>query len=267
MHFLLIGLALFLLYGQVSPGGIDSRRIEIGQAQVDAMVRQFQESTNRPPSAAELSGLIESYVRDEIVYREGLSLALDRDDAVIKRRIRQKYDLIAEEQDRTVPTDEELLAYLKSHPDSFSRPAVVSFDQIFFDPTSSNPQRVLAAKAALSNGGSAEAFGDPSLLPSRMTKSSIQLVANDFGDGFAQQVGTVPVGHWVGPLASSFGVHLLRVSDRSTASLPPLDDVRAEVLREWENDRRIRSRDKDYRRLRDSYDVVVRAKLPSASAR
>ena len=231
------------------------------------MVREFQGAANRSPTAAELSGLIDRYVRDEIIYREGLALALDRDDAVIKRRIRQKYDLIAEEQDRSLPTDEELSAYLTAHSGSFIRPAVVSFDQIFFEPTSSSQQRVSAAKAAVSNGGSAEAFGDPSLLPNRVDKSSIQLVARDFGDGFAQQVASVPVGQWVGPLESSFGVHILRVRERSRARLPRLEDVRAEVLREWESDRRTRSRDDDYRKLRDGYEVVVKAKLPSASAR
>lgn len=266
LHFLLIGLALFLIYGQVSPGGSDSRKIVVSQAQVDALVGQFQGSRNRPPTAAELSGLIDNHVRDEIIYREGLSLGLDRDDAVIKRRMRQKYDLIAEEQDRTAPTDEALLAFLNAHPEKFSRAAVVDFDQIYFDPTSSNPQKLFAAKAALASGGSPAGFGDPSMLPAKISDTSIDLVANDFGDRFAGQVGTIPVGKWVGPLASSLGVHLVRVNARSAPSLPPLDEIKAEVLREWENDRRTRSREDDYRRLRDSYDVVIEAKLPKAVA-
>ena len=267
LHFLLIGLALFLVYGQVSPSGSDSRRIVVSQAQVDAMVSQFQGAMNRPPTAAELSGLIDSYVRDEIIYREGLSLGLTEDDTVIKRRVRQKYDLIAEEQDALAPTDVELLAFLKAHPESFSRPAIVTFDQIYFDPTSSNPQRLFAAKSALANGGSPSGFGDPSMLPAKVADSSIELVADDFGDEFADKLGTVPVGKWVGPLASSLGVHLVRVNARSAPSLPPLDEIRAEVSREWENDRRARSRDGNYRKLRDDYEVVVEATLPGSVAR
>ena len=266
LHFLLIGLALFLLYGQVSPGGSDSRRIVVSQAQVDAMVREFKGSRNRQPTAAELSALIDSHVRDEIIYREGRSLGLDEDDAVIKRRIRQKYDLIAEEQDRAAPTDQELLAFLKAHPEKFSRPAVVDFDQIYFDPTSSNPQKLFAAKAALASGGRPDEVGDPSMLPARISDSSIDLVANDYGDHFAGQVGMAPVGKWVGPLASSLGVHLVRVNARSAPSLPSLVEIKAEVLREWENDRRTRSREDDYRKLRDGYEVVVEAKLTKATA-
>ena len=267
LHFLLIGLALFLVYGQASPGAGDSRRIVVSQAQVDAMVSQFQGSRNRLPTATELSGLIDSHVRDEIIYREGLSLGLDEDDAVIKRRIRQKYDLIAEEQVQVAPTDEQLRSYLRAHPDSFSRPQIVDFEQIYFDPTSSNPQKLFAAKAALASGGKPAGFGDPSMLPAKVSDSSLELVAKDFGDEFADRLGTVPVGKWAGPLASSFGVHLVRVNARSARSLPPLDEVRADVLREWESDRRAKSRDEDYRKLRDGYEVVVEATLPASAAR
>lgn len=262
LHFLVIGLALFLLYGQVSPGDSDSRRITVSQSQVDDMVRQYQSTWNRQPSSAELNGLIETYVRDEISYREGLSMGLDKDDAVIKRRIRQKYELIAEEGDRTAPTDADLAAYLKAHPAKFTLPAVVSFDQIFFDPAGTSPEAVGAVKAALTKGADPTAFGQPSMLPRQVTNSSLDLVARDFGDSFAAQVGAAPLGQWVGPLASGIGVHLLRVSARAAPTVPPLSQVRAAVAREWESDQRTRSSLADYRKARSNYDVIIRARLP-----
>jgi hypothetical protein len=264
LHFLLIGLALFLLYGRVSPGDSDSRRIVITQVQVDEMARQFQAVSNRPPTSAEIRGLIDTYVRDEIVYREGLSLGLDKDDAVIKRRIRQKYDLISEEEESSDPTDEKLLAYLKAHRETFVQPAVVSFDQIFFDPVSTRPEAVDAAKAALAKGADPGAFGQPSLLPGHVEKSAIDLIARDFGEDFARYVGAAPVGHWVGPVVSAIGVHLVRVRKRDAAQLPPLNRIRRAVEREWENANRVSSRDSDYEKLRAEYNVVVRAKLPVA---
>ena len=265
LHFLLIGLALFALYGRVSPGDSDSRRIVVSQTQVDDMVRQFQSASNRPPTPAELEGLIDTYVRDEIVYREGLSIGLDQDDAVIKRRIRQKYDLIAEEGERSTPTDADLSAYLKAHPAAFIRPALVSFAQIYFDPASTSPEAVGAVKAALAKGANPATFGQPSMLPRHVANSSIDLVARDFGGNFAKQVGTARVGQWVGPLASGFGVHLVRVSARAAPSLPPLDRVRAAVAREWESDQRTRASDADYRKARADYDVIIKAKLPGAA--
>ena len=262
LHFLLIGLALFLLYGRVSPGDSDSRRIVVGQSQVDDMVRQYQSLFNRPPSRAELNGLIDTYIRDEITYREGLSMGLDKDDAVIKRRIRQKYDLIAEEAERSAPTDANLASYLLTHPAEFARPALVSFEQIYFDPTTTSPEAVGSVKTDLADGANPAKFGQPSMLPRRVAHSAIDLVARDFGDDFAKQVGAAPVGQWVGPLASGLGVHLIRVSARSAPALPPLDQVRAAVAREWESDQRNRSSLADYRKARANYDVIIKAKLP-----
>lgn len=266
LHFLLIGLGLFLFYGQVSPGDSDSRRIVVSQRQVDDMVSQYQAAWSRPPSPAEIRGLVETYVRDEILYREGLSMGLGKDDAVIKRRIRQKYDLIAEEGERSAPTNADLSAYLEAHPTAFVRLGVVSFDQIFFDPASTSPEEVGALKAALAKGADPASLGQPSMLPRHVANSSLELVARDFGDGFAKQLGAAPVGEWVGPLASGIGVHLVRVGARGATGLPPLDQVRAAVAREWESDRRTRSSEAEYRRLRADYDVVLKAKLPLARA-
>ena len=262
LHFLLIGLALFLLYGRVSPGDSDSRRIVVSQRQVDEMVNQYQATWTRPPTPAEIRALIDSYVHDEIVYREGLTMGLDRDDAVIKRRVRQKYDLIAQEEERTVPTEADLLAYLRSHPAEFARPAIVSFEQVFFDPATIGPQAVGAAKVALTRGADPTQLGQPSMLPRRVANSSIDLVARDFGDDFAQQIATAPVGQWVGPLTSGVGVHLIRVSTRAAPVVPPLDQVRAAVSREWESDQRTRSGEADYRRARAEYEVIIKARIP-----
>jgi len=262
LHFLLIGLALFLLYGRVSPGDSDSRRIVVSQSQVDDMVRQYQVSFNRPPTPAEIHGLIDAYVHDEIVYREGLSMGLDQDDAVIKRRIRQKYDLIAEEDERSEPTETDLLAYLKANPSKFLRPAVVSFEQVFFDPVTIGPQAVGAAKVALAKGAHPEKFGQPTMLPRHIANSSMDLVARDFGDNFARQIAAAPVGQWVGPLASGVGVHLIRVNTRAAPAVPPLSQVRAAVAREWEANQRTRASEADFRRARADYKVIIKAQVP-----
>jgi len=265
LHFLLIGLALFLLFGQASPGERDSRRIVIGQGQVDALVSQYQSTWSRPPTQPELQALIDVYVRDEILYREGVALGLDQDDAVIKRRVRQKFELIAEEDNRSEPTDEDLRTYMKAHPAAFVQSAVVSFDQVYFDPSVASPDDVAAAKAALRKGSSPVSFGQASMLPRRIDSTSLEPVARDFGDSFARQVGSIPTGQWIGPIVSGIGLHLVRVRSRSAPALPPLDQVRNAVVREWESDRRTRAKDANLRKLREDYDVVVEGKLPPAS--
>ena len=72
LHFLLIGIALFGAYRWVSPGDSGGRRIVITQGVVDDLVTQHVAARGREPSTTELNHLIESYVRDEILYREGV---------------------------------------------------------------------------------------------------------------------------------------------------------------------------------------------------
>ncbi|MGL4542188.1 MAG: peptidyl-prolyl cis-trans isomerase [Polymorphobacter sp.] len=266
-HFLLLGLGLFLLYGQVSPGDAESKRITVSQARVDDMARQYQSLWGRPPVPAELAGLVDSYVRDEILYREGLAMGLGRDDAVIKRRIRQKLDLILEEEAAgATPTDAERQGFMNANPAGFVQPAVVSFDQLLFDPAKSSPEAVAAARAALAKGASPATFGVPSLLPPAVNAASLDVVARDFGAQFAGQLAALPVGQWTGPVASGFGVHLVRLTARTPPQLPALADVRAAVARDWESARRARTREASYAKMRADYDILIEAQLPRATA-
>src|ERR1044072_8441209 len=117
LHFLAIGIALFGIHRWVSPRDSGGGRVVITQGIIDDLVTQHVAARGREPSPTELNHLIESYVRDEILYREGVRLGLDRDDIVVKRRVRQKIEMMAEEDVSTrAPTDADLCAYLTGNP-------------------------------------------------------------------------------------------------------------------------------------------------------
>ena len=116
----------------MSPGDSGGRRIVITQGVVDDLVTQHVAARGREPSTTELNHLIESYVHDEILYREGVRLGLERDDIVVKRRVRQKIEMIAEEDASTrAPTDADLSAYLTANQARFVQPAILTFEQVF----------------------------------------------------------------------------------------------------------------------------------------
>ena len=267
LHFLLIGIALFAAYQWRSPGDSAGRRIVITQGVVDDLVTQHVSAKGRDPSPTELNHMIASYVHDEILYREGVSLGLDRDDIVVKRRVRQKIEIIAEEEGSTgTPTDADLSAYLAANPARFIQPAVLTFEQVFLGDATSDPgvvRAVAVTRAALRSGTDAQQLGRGSLLPSRMTATPADLVARDFGESFAAALEKVPVGEWAGPIDSSFGLHYVRVSDRTSSSLPQLDAVRGAVVREWENERRQRARTDAYEKMRADYVVSIEATPPT----
>ena len=267
LHFLAIGIALFAAYQWRAPVDAAGRAIVITQGVVNDLVTQQVAARGREPSAAELNHLIESYVHDEILYREGVRLGLDRDDLVVKRRVRQKIELIAEEDAATqAPTDADLSAYLAANPARFVQPAALTFEQVFLGQSTARPAVVHAVAVtgeALRNGIDPQALGEPTLLPSRMTQTPADLVARDFGDAFAAALVNAPVGEWVGPIDSSFGTHYVRVSERTPAVTPPLDAMRDQVVREWENERRLRARTDAYAKLRGEYAISVEATFPT----
>jgi parvulin-like peptidyl-prolyl isomerase len=268
LHFLLIGIAIFVAYGLIAPRGNEGARIVVTQGVVDALVREHQARWQRPPAEQELARLVDAYVRDEILYREGMAMGLDRDDPVIKRRVRQKFDVIAEEQaTRDAATDADLAAYLAQHADRFTRPGTISFEQIYF-PAAATAAEVEAARASAVRGADPARLGQSSMLPPTAENVPLDLAARDFGSEFATGIAKLPLNEWAGPVRSGFGLHLVRVTGRTPAVVPKLDDVRAAVAREWENERRVASLSESYRKLRSQYEVVIEAKqVPPIAAR
>lgn len=265
LHFLLLGLLLFVYYDFVAPADTGGDRIVVDQAQVDMIARQFQQTWSRPPTQEELRGLVDTWVRDEVLYREGRTLGLDQADPVIKRRVRQKLDVMFEETlAHDPPGDAELADYLARNPERFRRPPRLSFEQLLLgmpESAEAADAAAAAARARLARGADPATVGVPTMLPGRLDDMPLDLVAREFGAGFADSLEKLPVGEWAGPVPSGFGAHLVRVSALTPAELPALGDVRAEVAREWESERRKRNFDEAYRKLREQYDVEITASL------
>jgi len=264
LHFVLIGIALFAVYRWMAPVDSGGHRIVITQDVVNDLITQQVAARGRQPSSTELDHLIESYVREEILYREGVKLGLDRDDIVVKRRVRQKIELIAEEDASTrAPSDADLSAYLAANQARFMQPAILTFEQVFLGQHTSAPAVVRAAAVTgerLRSGASPERLGTPTLLPYRMTQTPADLVARDFGAAFAAALEKVPLAEWAGPIESSFGAHHVRVSDRTPPETPQLAAVRDQVVREWENERRQRARNDVFEKMRGDYQVSIETK-------
>jgi hypothetical protein len=262
LHFVLIGAALFLCFEWSGAGsGLARPRIAVSSGQIEYLAAAYTKAWHRPPTENELQGLVDDWIREEIAVREAMSTGLDRGDSIIRRRLRQRFEVIAEEQDaRAAPTEADLAAYLARHPDRFTTPARVSFDQIILgEPnTASHGERAAAlTKAALQRGGDPAKLGRVSMLPDHVDATGTDLVARVFGSAFANQLAKLPPDEWAGPVHSPFGSHLVRVTGYAPGALPSLEDVRAAVAREWENERRVEARSEAYRSARARYDIVI----------
>ena len=98
LHFLLLGALLFGVYGWLNREGcrIRGNEIVVSRGQMRSLQAQFERVWQRAPTAEELQGLIDNWVREEIFYREGMVMGLDRDDPVVRRRIAQKVEFIVD---------------------------------------------------------------------------------------------------------------------------------------------------------------------------
>lgn len=271
LHFLLLGLLLFLLFNAVSGrrGGAD-RRIVINDATVASIVHSYQGIWQRPPTPEELKGLIANRVREEILYREGVGMGLDRDDSVIRRRVLQKVDVLTEESlAEPAPSDAVLAAWLQKNAAHYAQPAVLDFEQVLFDPVRHGarlPFDLATALKRLQAGADPATIGDRSLLPVRTSASPADTVARDFGEEFAAALLALPVDGWQGPVVSGYGVHLVRVNRRAPGRPATLAEVRSSVERDWESERRAQAKEDYYRKLRQDFKVVIEAKLPAGAA-
>ena len=136
LHFLVLGAALFGLFSVVGKKDAEApTKLVISASRVATLADRFARTWRRPPTEQELQGLVEDYIRDEIFYREGRAAGLDRDDFVIRRRVRQKMEFLAEDMAAAEPSDEQLAAYLAANPERFRTEDRLTFHHIFLSAT------------------------------------------------------------------------------------------------------------------------------------
>ena len=272
LHFLVLGAALFALYGVVNKKDAEApAKIVISESRVASLADRFARTWRRPPTQQELQGLIEDDIRDEVFYREGRAAGLDRDDFFIRRRVRQKMEFLAEDIAAAEPSEEQLAAYLASNPERFRTEDRLTFHHVFLSATrrggalEGDARQIAATLVQYECHSGGRHIGDPFLLGETFRQMPQSDVVRTFGEGFAKQIAAVEPGRWQGPISSSFGAHFIFIDERTRGSLPPLDTVREAVQREWLNARRVEAEDKLYRTLRDRYQIVVETP-PKAAA-
>jgi PPIC-type PPIASE domain len=257
LHFLILGALLFGLFSRLqanAPKAPDE--IVLSRGQVQSLQAQFQRTRQRPPTAEELQGLVESWVREEIFYREGLAMGLDRDDPIVRRRVAQKLEFIADGATPTPPTAAELQAWLETHADKYQIEARYTLTQVYFDVARHGEKLdadVAAVRRALDAGKTPA--GDSTLLPPALDKAEASEVKRVFGKEFAEALKGLPVGAWQGPLRSGFGVHLVKLSASEPGRRATLDEVRAEVERDLLHARTAQANTAHYEKLRARYTV------------
>lgn len=265
VHFLLLGVAIFAAYNLVAgDSGDEPGKIVISQGQLASMREAYILTWQRPPTPEEWEGLIHDRLREEVYYREALAMGLDRDDVVIRRRLRQKLEFVTDDiVAQAQPTDDELQAYLEAHVDQFRTEQRFTFRQLYLsrEKHGENLEREVTQLLAKLNGKEGDATfatsGDPFMLEHELIAVPAGEVTKQFGEQFTARLSELQPGRWHGPVESGFGVHVAFVVERTPGKVPALDDVRDAVTREWEHARRVEANEAVYREMLARYTVTI----------
>lgn len=266
VHFLVIGVAVFMFYSATN-SAVDQppqEVVQVSPGRIAQLVEVFSRTWQRPPTRDELEGLVESFIKEEIYYREGRKLGLDLDDTVFRRRLQQKMEFLIEpDETALIPAKGELETFLAENASKFAVDERVEFEQIYFDTakhgndTNEVAEAVLASLNSAGAGSDPAQFGDPTVLPGKIKLAPVRQIENNFGGRFADELVKLPTGRWAGPIPSEFGLHLVRINKLEPAYNPEMAEIREIVLREWRDDKRKEIANQRYRALRDKYEIVV----------
>ena len=272
VHFGALALVIFVVYGLFNSSGTPAPdRIVVTAPKIEQMAVIFAKTRQRPPTAEELKGLIDDYIKEEIYYREALTLGLDKDDTVIRRRLRQKIEFLSDATvDALSPTDVDLETYLKQHPADFEVEPMLALQQVFLNPDrhgdriDQDAASILEALLASPETDPAS-LGDASLLPADLPQTGKTAIAQTFGPELAEALDKAAPGQWTGPVKSEFGLHLIRVSERKPGRIPVLAEVRDAVAREWSNAKRKELEDRRLEELLKRYRVTIESLAAAAT--
>jgi hypothetical protein len=271
VQFLILGAGLFLLWSLMGEKPAAATRIVVTAGQVRHLIEIFERTHLRPPAPGELQSLIDREVRNEVYYREGIRLGLDRDDEIIRRRLAQKVQFVL--QDNTepeAPGDTTLQEFLDRHPGAYGGEPSVAFSQIYLNPErhrdAQDADRVLARLEAGSGRIDYAADADPLPVPADFELTPLSTVQRVFGSTFAAALIQQPVGRWVGPIRSGFGTHLVLLRKVVAGRHPRLEDVREAVQRDWHAEQRARANDESYRRMLSNYRIAIESPPPAVTA-
>ncbi len=238
--------------------------IVVTAAELERMAALYAAEAGSLPNAADMQAMVTDHVRDVALAREARRLGLHIGDTVVDRRLAQKMTfLVSDLAEITPPTEEELRAWHTRHAHRFQIPARFTFDHIYF---SADRKRQPGAQAAaetlqrLTQDSSADwtALGDPFMLSRAYGELPLRETVRLFGEPFAGALSRLPAnGKWSGPVQSAFGYHLVRLKQKADAQLPPFEDVRATVEKDWQDAQRRKDNAEAIARIVERYDVVI----------
>ena len=261
VHFLLLGAALFVVAQSWGPGRevtASSKQIQLSLDELNQLALLFRSQWRREPAPEEFQRLVEARVQEEVLYREALAMGLDKDDTIVKRRMAQKMQFLAEDVAAArEPSPGELQAWYDKNRERFAQPNRVSFRHLYFSPDRRGARAREDAAGALRK--LAGDLADPFMFQEYYRDRTPDFLGKEFGPQFAQAVVGLAPRSWRGPIESGYGWHLVYVDTLIPGRVPPLAEVESDVKAAWLGEQKAVAWQKAYQEMRAKYTVRLPA--------
>jgi hypothetical protein len=262
LHFLIIGTAIFAVFSIANKeeAADSGNKIVVSSAEIKRLSDSWSKRRNRPPSEIELQGLIDSYIKEEIYYREALSLGLDQNDTIIRRRLMQKMEFLSDDlAELNQPDEAELNKYFIANKNKYQFPARISFTHIYFSLDSRGAKALEDSKCVLADLDVPRApeRGDRFMMKYDFVHETPLELTRIFGSGFAEQLFTLETNTWQGPVSSGYGFHLVRISEKTDARAPELAAVIEKVRTDFMFEQRQKTNKEIYDKFKERYEIVI----------
>jgi peptidyl-prolyl cis-trans isomerase C len=270
LHFLLIGIAVFSVYAYIhrGRGGVESsRQIVLSLDELRQMDMYFESQWHRKPTPEELQDIVEDKVREEVLFREALAMGLDKDDTIVKRRMAQKMQFLAEDVAAAhEPSPAELKTWFEKNSNKFALPSRISFRHLYFSPDKrgknarENATKVLAKIAGQPEDSKlAISLADPFMFQDYYGDRAPEALAKEFGPPFAVAVERLKPSSWQGPIESGYGWHLVFVDTVIPGRIPAFEELEPDVKTAWLGEQKQQAWQKAYQKMRAKYAVLLPA--------
>lgn len=224
-------------------------------------------------SAEARQQLIDDYVREEVLFREAQALNLDRDDPLIRRRLIQKMEYVAQGfYDDIQPLNEaDLQDFYKQNSDRYRKAPEITFTHVFIavkDIAAKDSEAEQAEKAAIQlldqlnthnvPFENAPRYGQRFLFNRNYVNREAREISSHFGDSFQRQLFALQAAErWQGPIVSNYGWHLVLIKKISPSYLPSFEEISATLLADAQRLQHQARLRKAVDQLIDQYQVTV----------
>lgn len=254
LHFLLLGAALFGLDHVLNASKGDANEIVIS-AEVDQEARQlFKAKRGQEPNAEEMAALRKVWLDNEVLYREGLALQLDKGDTAIRERVIFKALSIVDGGTKLPPVNDELLrGWFEKHRAKYDEPARFDFQEAVLEGNASETA-IRSFVDQLNNGTPGDAKAGLRVFKGRPHSNLLQ----SYGEDFAKALETSTPGQWLA-LKSRDGWHAVRLESTTAAKPASFEALRGVVLQDWTDATLAEQRSAAVTALSKKYRIKVEA--------